>query len=288
LKTILVPTAGGDSDRTVFATALAAARPLASHLHFLHIHIGAGQAAANIPHADFAMGPALSNALAALETSADAHSAAAARHVAEFCARSKIEMRDTPDGGEFVTASWSAETGDALDQILFRARHHDLVVVGRAARPHGLPHDFIEQLLLGCGRPVLIANALPPQTLTGTIMVCWRETADAARAVTAATPLLAKAKRVFLTTVAERDGNVADGLNDLARQLAWSGVRAEVEIIAPNGMPISTLLAAAGDSHAADLMVLGAYGHSRAIETLFGGATQSFIQEADRPVMMMH
>jgi hypothetical protein len=59
-----------------------------------------------------------------------------------------------------MTASWRIDEDDAVHRILFHARHNDLVIVGRAKKPNGLPPDFTEQLLVGCGRPVLIASEL--------------------------------------------------------------------------------------------------------------------------------
>ena len=70
MKSFFVPIGGSDTDEPLFATALAAARPFASHMNFFHVHIGAGQAAVNEPHTTFAMGPALSNALKDLDAKA--------------------------------------------------------------------------------------------------------------------------------------------------------------------------------------------------------------------------
>jgi hypothetical protein len=58
MKSILVPIGGSDTDASVFETALLVARLFSSHLQFLHIQIGAGEAALNVPHTEFAMGPA--------------------------------------------------------------------------------------------------------------------------------------------------------------------------------------------------------------------------------------
>jgi hypothetical protein len=66
-------------------------------------------------------------------------------------------------------------------------------------------------LLIGSGRPVLIAGSAPTPALTGTITVCWKETAEAARAVNAAMPFLIRAKRVVIVSIVEDDENVADG-----------------------------------------------------------------------------
>jgi nucleotide-binding universal stress UspA family protein len=288
MKSLLVPTGGADSDEAVFETALAAARPFAAHLNFVHIHVGAGQAAAHYPHTDFASGAALHNALAELESRAQVRSTNAAQRVRDFCARSKIEMCDEPGLSRQVTADWREEQNDAPERILFHARHNDLVVVARPTRPNGLPADFVENLLLGCGRPVLIAGASPPRALTDTIMVCWKESADAARAVTAATPLLRHAKRVIFASVVDRSDEIRAAMTEVVRQCAWNGIAAETKVIARNGRPPQELLAATARECGADLVVMGAYSHSRIREVLFGGCTQAFIRHADRPVLLVH
>jgi len=287
MKSILVPTGGSDTDEPLFQTALAAARPISGHLQFVHVHVGAGEAAAHMPHTAFAMGPALSNALKDLDAAGRTRSMAAAQHFRNFCLRSKIEICDAPDPSKGVTASWHEEEGRALRRIIVHARHNDLVVIGRAKRANGLPTDFIEELLIACGRPVLISSSTPRPTLTGTIMVCWKESPEAARAVSAAMPFLVRADRVVVASVAENEGP-AETIGDVARQLAWNGVHAETRTIAATGAAVSVLLASAAQECDADLVVLGAYGHSRMREVLFGSCTQSVIRNADRPVLLMH
>src|SRR5215471_4442553 len=106
MKSILVPVGGSETDGPLFETALAAARPFCGHLEFLHIHVSAGQAAANIPHTEFAMGPALSSALAELDHNSKTRSATAAQHFREFCIRSRVEISGAPPGAVGVTAPW--------------------------------------------------------------------------------------------------------------------------------------------------------------------------------------
>jgi nucleotide-binding universal stress UspA family protein len=197
-------------------------------------------------------------------------------------------MCDAPGKTSGVTATWRKENGHALKRIMSHARHCDLVVLGRARRPNGLSDDFISRLLVGCGHPILIANATPPRTLTGTIMVCWRETAEAARAMSAAMPFLINAGRVVVVSVAERNEDLAASAGDVVRHLGWNGVPAEAQVIIANNGSVPQLLATAAQSCGADLIVLGAYGHSQVREALFGGCTQAFIRDADRPVLLMH
>jgi len=288
MKSILAPVGGSETDGPLFETALAAARPFCGHLEFVHVHVPAGQAAANIAHTEFAMGPALSSALAELDHKAKTRSAAAVQHFSDFCVRRRIEISGTPRRTAGVTASWHEEDGQALNRIMFRARHNDLVVVGRAKKPNGLPADFLESLLVGCGRPVLIASAAPPPTLTDTIMVCWRETPDAARALGIVMPFLINAKRVIIVGVAETNADyTAEGIGAVSRYLLWNEVPVETEVIKTRGVT-PELLASAARRHRANLVVLGAYGHSQMRERLFGGCTRFFIRNADRPVLMMH
>ena len=245
-------------DRGLFETALAAARPFSSHLNFLHVQVGPGEAAVHIPHTGFAMGPALSNALRELGAKAQARSELAARHFREFCANGMVDICDAPERTEGVTASWHEEDGSALPRILFHARHHDLVVVGRAKSANGLPADFLEQLLVGCGRPVLIAGATPAPTLSGTIMLCWKESPEAAARSMPAMPLLLHARRAVLVSIAEDGDNPAESLAEVSRQLAWNGVRAELCTVLSSAGGIPTLLSAAAHECGADLVVLGA------------------------------
>ena len=146
MKSFLVPIGGSETDEALFATALAAAQPFGSHMNFLHVHVGPGQAAPNMPHAAFAMGPALSNALKEFDTKAQVRSTLAAQHFRDFCARSMVEICDAPDLTKGVTASWQEQDGYALRRILFRARHNDLVVAGRAKSANGMPADFLEAI----------------------------------------------------------------------------------------------------------------------------------------------
>jgi nucleotide-binding universal stress UspA family protein len=288
MKSILVLVGGSDTDGPLLETALAAARPFSGHLHFLHVHLRAGEAAANVPHTEFAMGPALTNAFEHLERDAATRSDEASQHVRDFCARSGIELCDAPGTITGVTGSWREEKGHAFRHAISCARHVDLVVVGRARKPNGLAADFTERLLVNCGRPVLISTSVPPRTLTGTIMVCWRETAEAARAVSAAMPFLIAAKRVVVASVAERNEDLAAAVAGVVRHLAWNRVPAEAQIIKGDGGATPRLLAAAAQACGADLVVLGAYGRSQLREMLFGGCTQAFIRDADRPVLLMH
>jgi nucleotide-binding universal stress UspA family protein len=134
----------------------------------------------------------------------------------------------------------------------------------------------------------LIAPPQPPRLLVDTVMVCWKETPEAARSLAAAMPLLVNARRVVLAGAEERDPSLAAGLADLSCQLAWHGINAEVDFLSSVAGPVQKVLLAAAQSHNADLLVMGAYGHSRTRQIIFGGFTQSVLESAEIAVLLMH
>jgi nucleotide-binding universal stress UspA family protein len=287
MKSILVLIGGGDRDPVIFQTALAAAVPLSAHLEFLHVHVSAGIAAQYDEPVQFAIGAGVGEALDHLESKAKTFSQVAADHVRAFCAASRVEMCDGPTGKQDVTASFREEHDTTTERLIEHIRRNDLVVLGRARQTQGLSPDTLEQLIRNCERPLLVAASEPPQTLTGTIMVCWENSENVARAVAAAMPILAHAKRVVLASVATPDDH-AGAVQDLAQQLIDKGVSADVQVIPTGEAGLSAALAAAAADCKADLVVMGAYGRSWLREMIFGSATDALINDIDRPILLAH
>lgn len=285
MKTILVPAGGSDTDDVTFATAYAAARCFNAHMEFLHIRVAAVDAALHLGHVAFARGPAIADAMTRLRLQSDARCVEARRHVFDFCRKNGIEFRDTPRPDR-PTASWHDETGDAMRHLMLRARHNDLVVAARPTTTNGLPEEFVERLL-GAGRPIILASDRPPTSLTGTVMVCWKETAEAARTLGAAMPLLEKSSLVIFASVAEPGGEDPATVSDLVQQAAWHGIHARAHIVAADHCTVADALRREAQSCRADLIVMGAYGRPRWREICFGGCSQSMIDFCDRPVFLV-
>jgi nucleotide-binding universal stress UspA family protein len=288
IKSILVAANGVDSDASVFQTALALAGPLQAHLDFYHVWITPDQAAALEPHVDFAQGRALTDALDRLQTDAERKSASARRSFEEFCKRHRIPVAGPDEKTDGVSAGWLEEKDYLIDRFLFQARHHDLVVVGHPRRSQWSRRGLVEQLLFASGRPVVVAPTVEPKACGSIAMVGWKETPEAARALTAAIPILVNSPRVILASVEEGDFAPSKSLDDLAHQLAWHGIEAETQFIRADGGPVAQLLNAAANAARADLLVIGAYGHSMVHDLVFGGVTQSFVEGAGLPLFMAH
>jgi len=287
LKTILVPTSGSRTDERVLATAVALGRLVAAHLEFLHIHVTPGEAAAHAPHVDFSMGPAIAESLTHLRERGDALAASASRHFGDLCRSHAIEIRRTPAPTASITASWSEETDHATDRLLVHARHSDLTVVGRRHNTDFLASGLIESLLAGCGRPIVIAPECAPPSTIGTIMVAWKERPEAARALSAAMPLLERADRVILVSVVEERAASREALEHLAGRLVWDGITAQIRVAGDGSRPATEQLPQLMQELHPDLMVIGAFSHTPLRELVFGGVTQTLIERADIPVFMM-
>lgn len=287
IKTILVPTSGSSTDAAVFTTALALARPLAAHLGFYHVRLTLGETAQRAPHVAFCVGAGLKSALADLREEEDLLAAAAVAHFKEFCKSHAVPVRSAPGFAETVSASWCEEIDHAASRLLLHARHSDLTVLGRPHHVDYMPSMLIEDLLMGSGRPIVIAPDSARSSID-TIVVGWKETPEAARALTAALPLLERAKKVVLVAVTQDDGLAPQTLKHLAWQLAWHGVSADTRIIEGKAGEAPSLLARAAAELNADMLVIGGYGHGPLREFVFGGVTQSLIENAKLPVFLLH
>jgi nucleotide-binding universal stress UspA family protein len=285
MKTILTFVGGGERDIVILQTALSAAIPLSAHLDFLHAHVPLTLA---LRHAnlDYAMGDALKKALVRLDVNADTFSRLAAENVRAFCASATIEMCDGPTETQNVTARFFEEASNELECLSAHASQRDMVVMGRLRQKQGLAPDTLEHMVRNSRRPVLAAATEPPRTLTDTVMVCWKDARNTAAAVTAAAPLLVKARRVLFVSVAKHDPGLAAEIATAAREIV--GIEAEVQFISASRGGAPDALAAAAEECDASLLVAGAYGRSRGRQILFGSCTDKILERCDRPILLMH
>jgi nucleotide-binding universal stress UspA family protein len=149
-----------------------------------------------------------------------------------------------------------------------------------------------EQVALASGRPVLIVPYAGHFDNVGRrVLIAWNATREAARAVSDAMPLLTSAELVTVLTIDPREGPHGHGElpgADIALHLARHGVKAQIERTVSAGMPVGEVLLSRVADLGADLIVMGAYGHSRAREVLLGGATRSVLRSMTVPVLMSH
>src|SRR3989449_4208278 len=171
------------------------------------------------------------------------------------------------------------------------ARYADLAVV---ARPHPAgqtagPPGLVESLVLTSGRPVIV---LPPHSTASRlsrILVGWNAGREAVRAVADALPLLVRAAAVEVLVIDPERHRADHGQEPgggIARYLARHGARVEVRRLSSDGEDVGRLLLSHAAAFGADLLVMGAYGHARLNELIFGGVTRTALHDAGLPVLM--
>jgi nucleotide-binding universal stress UspA family protein len=289
MKSLLVAVSGTCSDKSVLDAAYAVAVPLKAHLDLVHIPLASIGVADFNRHIEFARGSGLEIALEdTFSKSADAEARARA-HVMDFCTFRNILHISQPTAVDRVTASWTAcSINPDIDGFMQAARAHDLIVVGRSAGKRSWSQNLLESLAMDCGRPVLIVPPGSDKLTLNRIAIWWKDHSAAARAVSAALPLLAAAGKVSVISVLEKDDDVAEGAVDMAKQLGWHGIEAAIEPLGRGNRTTINMLWSAGLAAKADLVVMGGFSRSRMREMIFGGCTQAVLETGVLPVFLLH
>jgi nucleotide-binding universal stress UspA family protein len=286
-KFIVLPATGGATDAPVFATALAVARRFASHLAFLHVRPDVRQEIATLAAVEVGAVSGVGDAMERMEQEGDQRERTAENLWRELCQRETIEVRDGPpfDG---VSAEWIAEVGDTVAWIAEHGRAADLTIAGRAREGGGIAMDVLEAALMDTGRPLLIAPPAAPASVGQIVTIAWKNTRQAARAVSAALPFIAEAERVTILTIDEDDEPTDHSPERLQRALRWHNPNVLVQrLVREELSPAETLLQAATQI-GSDLIVMGGYSHTRLREAMFGGFTRHVLEHAELPVLMAH
>ena len=286
IKTILVPATGSDRDRAVFASALAVARRFAAHLEFLHVRPDATAMAVAIS-ADSGGATMVGGLVERLEEDANQRESMARRLFDGFCQREGLALGDRPSGAPGPSAEWLRETGAEPYWVAERGRVADLLVIGRPGADEGVSLETLEGALIDSGRPLLIPAAAPLTALPETVAIAWKPSAQAARALTAASPFLDIAKEIVVMTVAEDQPEFEKAADRLTAALHWRGAAVSVRRLQPGAQSGPDILLSAAADHAA-LLVMGGYGRSRMREWIFGGFTLHVLRGAEVPVLMAH
>jgi nucleotide-binding universal stress UspA family protein len=193
-----------------------------------------------------------------------------------------------------IAGEWRLLAGPAPDLIALHARYADLVVLGQED-PEGSrtgTGTIIEAALFTSGRPVLVVPyAGRFETAGRRVLIGWNASREAARAVHDALPLIAGADSVTVLAVNPRlglDGHGEEPGTAIARHLARHGLAVQTEHTAAPELGAGDILLNRAAELAADLLVVGAYGHSRLRETILGGVTRTLLDHMTLPVLMAH
>jgi nucleotide-binding universal stress UspA family protein len=192
-----------------------------------------------------------------------------------------------------VSGEWLVAQGEPVEAICHAARWCDLIVAERPQLTKDAPVGWgtVSRTVFGAGVPVVVVpETAKPSTVGERVIVAWNHSREAARAISGALPVLRLANEILVLDGAEQQSLVgARHLPrlDLAQYFSRHGVRAEFRAFKPSSDYGAGILAAAHTMNA-DLIVMGAWGHSRIAELVLGGATRHLFQHSDLPLFVAH
>ncbi|WP_319824768.1 universal stress protein [Thalassovita sp.] len=194
---------------------------------------------------------------------------------------------------------WSTDSGvaqlaDIGRHVAGHARFSDLVILPKPyGEKHGAELEPVMEAALFDGKvPVLVLPDNQPAPLISpkTALIAWNESNEALTAVRSALPFLQEAENVHVVVIdpPTHGPSRSDPGGMLSQYLARQGVRAEIDVLSKTLPRVSDVLLRHAKDTEAELVVMGAYGHSRFREAILGGATRYMLEQADLPVLMAH
>jgi nucleotide-binding universal stress UspA family protein len=205
----------------------------------------------------------------------------------DVCARQGAMGR----GGTYEHVIEHCAPGEVADVLVEHARLRDLSVFPVKAGDHD-QRSLVEGLIFASGRPVLLLPESATRQLAstlGTIAVAWDHSRSATRAIADALPMLQAAKHVHVVTVVDEKHLQRPGSGvELCKHLARHGVEVTFEQVQAKGRAIGDVLEAHAIERNVDLLVMGAYGHSRVREFILGGATRRVLARPFTWTLLSH
>lgn len=283
IRTILLPVRGDGKGDGVLDHARKIADRFNSHIDVLHAR---AKPTDLLPYGVLMTDSMRKTILSAAEAQAEGEEDRVQDLFKDYCARNNLTIVDDQQAsGSGVTVSWYELTGKQADLIGLHGCLADLIVVPKPSKDLGV--NTLEAALMQTGTLTLMCPDKPVETLGDRVAIAWNGKEEAARVAKSIMPLLKQAGSVSILTTDPEGESLELGPDRLRRYLAGHGVVASVQSVSTD-KEIGLALLDAAKAAGADVIAMGAYGHSRRRELVMGGATHDVIEFADMPVLMLH
>ncbi len=284
LKTFLVPLDGTEAAKPALETAFKLGCERAAHIDVLHVRTDPKNA---VPLLGEGMSGAMIEEMIDLaEKESNDRSAEARRMFDQVCAECSVPVVDEAPGPQGASASWIEETGREDEAMVRRGRLADLIVIGRPTPESDVPSNMtLNAVLFETGRPILVAPPGAARVPGRKVAIAWNGSAEAARAVGTSLSFIAEAEEVTILT-AVTDHTTSEQAARIAEYLAWHGIDTQPMEVAPEGRSVGEALLSACGERDVDLLIMGAYTHSRMLQLILGGVTRHVLAEATIPLVM--
>lgn len=191
-----------------------------------------------------------------------------------------------------LKGEWRIGKGVITQVLGVHARYADVTIVGQSSAERNVSDPELPSVVaMLAARPVIVVpNVGAYHDIGKHIMVCWNTSREATRAVNDALPLLRNAEKVTVLAVNPEHGEAHGEMPgaDIAHYLSRHGIRAEANKTFVDDIEVGDMILSRAADLGIDLIVMGAYGHSRLQEWIFGGVTRSMMQTMTRPVLISH
>jgi len=187
-----------------------------------------------------------------------------------------------------LRANWIEMAGSGPEAIGEYARLFDLVIVGRSIEDSAVDwRTAAEAVMFDSGRPLLIVSDEVPATIGQRIVLAWNGSTETARTLTGAMSILTDINEVLVVTV-NGDGVSGPTGEDVCRHLKASGISSEARSIDRGSKSTAQTFLDVADQFSADLIIKGAFTHSRLRQLIFGGPTSELITTCSLPILLSH
>jgi nucleotide-binding universal stress UspA family protein len=190
---------------------------------------------------------------------------------------------------EQLSGEWQTIVGLPVSHMTWHAAGHDLLVLGQRNPTYSSGLDAPEDVILGCGRPALVVPyGRPVNPVGGPVLIAWNDSREAKRALQDALPLLALSDVVTVLLVNPEEDADIELQAEVVTHLARHGLSAFAESTRTASGVVQDAINKRAKELGAELIVMGAYGHSRLRETILGGTTHDMLLETTRTLLMSH
>lgn len=289
IKSIIVPLDGSEEGCNALQTGIVLARQCKAHLEVIHVRANPKDA---IPLLGEGMsGAVIEDIILAAENEATERSNRARSIFEDACKTANFSQTDDAADHKSIDGPsiyWVEEVGREDEVIALRGRLADIIIVNRPTDETTVSATMtLNAALVETGRAVLVVPPKGAVNFGSRVAISWNGSAEAARAVAASMPLIEGAEKVMIFTV-NGEGDKTDVAAQLRQYLSWHGVSAEIETTCVGDRNVGEILVTNCTHWNADVLIMGAYTHSRLRQLIFGGVTRHILSEANLPVIMVH
>ncbi len=286
IRRILAPLTGAASDMNTLTLAFTVARDLFAHVDALFVRPDPTDA---LPYLGEGMsGPVVEDLIVSAKAAGVEAGQAARRTFEETARATKMPLGQAMAPGH-VSVRFNEQVGRLPEVVAVTSRLADLVIFPEPAS-NVVPTMLgaVEAALMSAVRPILLApRGAPIQEIGNVAVVAWDGSAEAAHALSASLPLLARATKIEIVTVTAGSAPMLAG-DEVVTYLGLHGLGCSVHVLDSHGKPVGQVVLDFATNIGAGLLVIGGYGHSRLREFILGGTTRRILSNCAIPVFVSH